>query len=43
MDDGCAYLDGPFVQVPLPLGAVMKISAHEPLTLLGLQPDRRER
>jgi NAD+ kinase len=43
MDEGCAYIDGPFVEIPLPVGAELRVGAHEPLVLLGLQPDRRER
>jgi len=43
MDNGYAYIDGPHVKVPLPLGARLEISAHRPLTLLGLEPSRRER
>jgi NAD+ kinase len=43
MEQGYAYIDGPYEKVPLPLGARMRISAHEPLVLLGLEPARRER
>ncbi|MCA9562309.1 MAG: NAD(+)/NADH kinase [Myxococcales bacterium] len=43
MADGCAYVDGPYVRVPLPWGTRLKLLAHQPLTLLGLEPSRRER
>jgi hypothetical protein len=43
MRDGYAYVDGPNKSVPLPLGSVLRISAAEPLTILGLEPERRER
>jgi NAD+ kinase len=43
MPAGYAYIDGPHVQVPLPLGATLRVSAHQPLVILGLEPARRER
>ena len=43
MQNGYAYVDGPTESVHLPLGAVLKISAGPALTILGLEPERRER
>jgi NAD+ kinase len=43
MPNGCGYIDGPHEMVRLELGSRLRISAHHPLTLLGLDPARRER
>lgn len=43
MADGYVYIDGPYEQAAFPLGASLRISAHEPLVILGLEPARRER
>ncbi|MBN1946584.1 MAG: NAD(+)/NADH kinase [Bradymonadales bacterium] len=43
MVEGMVYIDGPWVQEPFSFGMELKISAHHPLTLLGLEPSRRER
>lgn len=43
MEHGYAYMDGPFESIPLGVGACMEVSAHEPLTIMGLEPSRRER
>jgi len=40
---GYAYIDGPYEGIRLGLGARMHVSAHVPLTIMGLEPARRER
>ena len=43
MSHGYAYIDGPYEAIPFGLGAEMRVSAHEPLRIMGLEPSRRER
>ena len=43
MSQGYAYIDGPYESIPFGLGEEMRVSTHEPLRIMGLEPSRRER
>ena len=43
MQDGCLYVDGPYMRLPFVLGDTLEVSRGRPLHLLGMHPDRRER
>lgn len=43
MEDGCVYVDGPYNEIPFPIGADLDLSEGPPLALLEVDPRRRER
>lgn len=43
MEGGMIYVDGPWVQVPFPMGSELTLSEGPRLELLGVDPLRRER
>ena len=43
MDDGVVYVDGPYIDIPFHLGAVLDLTEGPPLEIVALDPARRER
>lgn len=43
MEDGAVYVDGPYLKIPLPIGALMELRDGPSLELVAMDPHRRER
>lgn len=43
MDGGTIYVDGPYIQIPFRLGSELELNRGPRLTVIGLDPGRRER
>jgi NAD kinase len=43
MEGGAVYVDGPYLKIPFPIGAVLKLTRGPSLELVAMDPLRRER